>query len=294
MTDTDTVLKRFADELERQEISLKTIASYRLDLGLFARWFEATNAEPFAPAAVTPTDVREYRGHLLNVEQRRPATINRKLAALRKLFGWARATGLVRENPIEGVKGVAASPRAPHSLEKREVDKLIRAVERHGSTRDVAIVVLLRHTGIRVGELCQLTLTDLEISERKGSLVVRSGKGGRYRMLPLNLDARKAVSDYLQVRPAATTPRLFVGQRGDGLSSRAVELVVDKYARLAGLEGVTPHTLRHSFGKHTLEAGVDLVTVSTLLGHQRLETTAIYTTPRQRDLEQAVEKLARG
>jgi integrase/recombinase XerD len=91
---------------------------------------------------------------------------------------------------------------------------------------------------------------------------------------------------------ATCTPLLFVGQRGDGLSPRAVELIVAKYARPAGLERVTPHTLRHSFGKHTLDAGVDLVTVSTLLGHQRLETTAVYTTPRQSDLRQAVEKLA--
>jgi integrase/recombinase XerC len=93
------------------------------------------------------------------------------------------------------------------------------------------------------------------------------------------------------VRPTVSDDRLFIGQRGQGISSRAVELLVTKYARLAGLEDVTPHTLRHSFGKHALDAGADLVSVSALLGHQRLETTAIYTTPSQRDLEKVVEKL---
>jgi len=82
-----------------------------------------------------------------------------------------------------------------------------------------------------------------------------------------------------------------IHQRGTGVGSRAVELLVTKYARLAGLEGVTPHTLRHSFGKHALDAGADLVSVAALLGHERLETTAIYTTPSQRDLERVVEKL---
>jgi site-specific recombinase XerD len=146
-------------------------------------------------------------------------------------------------------------------------------------------------TGIRVSELCSLMLSDVETSERKGTLTVRSGKGGKFRILPLNVDARQAITAYLKVRPTVSADQLFIGQRGQGISSRAVELLVTKYGRLAGLEDVTPHTLRHSFGKHALDAGADLVSVSALLGHQRLETTAIYTTPSQRDLERVVEKL---
>ena len=145
--------------------------------------------------------------------------------------------------------------------------------------------------GNRVSELSNLTLSDVETSERKGSLTVRSGKGGKFRVLPLNVDARRAVASYLEVRPTVSIDRLFVGQRGEGVSSRAVELLVSKYARLANLEGVTPHTLRHSFGKHALDAGADLVSVAALLGHERLETTAVYTTPSQRDLARVVEKL---
>ena len=202
-----------------------------------------------------------------------------------------KAMGLAKELPTENVKGVASAPRAPRWLEKRDVDRLIRAVERHGTTRDLAIVLTLRHTGIRVSELSNLMLSDVEASERKGSLTVRSGKGGKFRVLPLNVDARRAIASYLEVRPMVSTDRLFVGQRGEGVSSRAVELLVAKYARLANLEGVTPHTLRHSFGKHALDAGADLVSVAALLGHERLETTAIYTTPSRRDLEKVVEKL---
>src|SRR3954468_2573634 len=289
--DVDQLVDRFLQDLQHQETSPNTRRSYQLDLLHFASWFARTVGETFSPEGVTPTDVREYRGHLINVEKRQPATVNRRLAALRRFFQWAKATGLVKELPTDDVKGVASSPRAPHWLEKRDVDRLIRTVERHGNTRDLAVVLTLRHTGIRVSELSSMRLGDVETSERKGSLTVRSGKGSKFRVLPLNVDARQAITAYLKVRPTVSTDHLFIGQRGQGISSRAVELLVTKYARLAGLEDVTPHTLRHSFGKHALDAGADLVSVAALLGHERLETTAIYTTPSQRDLEKVVEKL---
>jgi site-specific recombinase XerD len=291
--DVDQVVGRFLQNLQRQETAPKTRDAYRLDLLHFTNWFAETVGERFSPEAVTPTDVREYRSYLVNVEHRQPSTVNRRLAALRRFFQWAKATGLAQELPTENVKGVASAPRAPHWLEKRDVDRLIRAVERHGNVRDLAIVLTLRHTGIRVSELSALSVGDVDISERKGSLTVRSGKGGKFRVLPLNVDARRAITAYLEVRPTVSDDHLFIGQRGQGISSRAVELLVTKYGRLAGLEDVTPHTLRHSFGKHALDAGADLVSVSALLGHHRLETTAIYTTPSQRDLERVVEKLER-
>src|SRR5256885_1424063 len=146
--DLDRLVELFLQDLQRQETSPKTRASYRLDLLHFAGWFAETEGEAFSPEAVTPTDVREYRGYLLNVEKRQPATVNRRLAALRRFFQWAKATGLVKELPTDNVQGVASSPRAPHWLEKRDVDRLIRTVEQHGGKRDQAIGKNLRPTGI--------------------------------------------------------------------------------------------------------------------------------------------------
>src|SRR4051812_9628255 len=150
MTEELTV---FLNELARQEAAANTVASYRADLALFARWFDATNGEAFSAAAVTPTDIREYRSYLQNVERRAPATINRKLAALRAFFRWAHGTKRVVESPTAAVKGVQGEPAATKWLDKRSVDRLIRTVERYGKARDLAIVQLLRHSGIRVGEL---------------------------------------------------------------------------------------------------------------------------------------------
>lgn len=166
----------------------KTLVNYRSDLLHVARWFEGSRGELFSAAAITPTDLRDYRSHLITVEGKKPATVNRRLAALRKFFGWAKGAGLVVDRPTDAVRGVEESPRAPKSLDRREADRLIREAEREGQKRDIAILQTLRHTGLRVGELAALTLRDISISERKGSVTVRSGKGSKYRVVPLNLE----------------------------------------------------------------------------------------------------------
>jgi len=284
-------IDRFLEELRRQELARYTIENYRSDLRVFGRFFEGSTGEEFRAGSVTPADIRDFKSHLVAVEQRSPATVNRRLYALRKFFLWAIAVGLAREDPTAVVKGVQSTPLAPRSLAKKDVDRLLRAAERDENKRNLAILQVLRHTGIRIGELAALRLSDVELSERKGMLIIRSGKGSRHRVVPLNADARKAINDYLDVRPKVSDDHLFISQRSQGLKEQAVELIIGKYADAAGLDGVTPHQLRHSFGKHALDAGVDLVTVSRLLGHTRLDTTARYTTPSERDLEKAVEKL---
>ncbi len=121
--DVTRLVDRFLEDLERQETAPRTRAGYRLDLLQFAAWFAQTVGEAFSPEAITATDVREYRGYLVTVERRQPATVNRRLAALRRFFQWAKAMGLVKELPTENVKGVISSPRAPRWLEKREMEQ---------------------------------------------------------------------------------------------------------------------------------------------------------------------------
>ncbi len=283
----------FVTELRRQEVAPKTVSSYASDLRGFARWFTDSTGEAFTAAAATPTDLREYRAHLRTVQRRPAATVNRRLAALRRFFTWAKAAERVRELPTEGVKGVPSTPRSPKALAKRELDRLLRAAEQDGNKRNLAILLTLRHTGLRGGELCNLRLGDVAISERKGKVLVRGGKGNKDRTIPLNNDARRALAAYVEVRPRVADDHLFVGQRGEPLKPQGAQEVVAKYARRAGLSEVTPHVLRHTFAKHVLDAGEDLATVQRLLGHERLETTAIYTQPTARDLEAAVARLER-
>lgn len=299
MTTDHPEIAGFLQELQRRGVSDNTTRNYRLDLQLFAKWFEVANGEAFAAAAVTPTDIRGFRSHQQTVRKLKPATINRRLASLRSFFEWARGQGLVSVNPASDVPLVEQQSLAPKSLTRVELNRLTREAEKdalagtHLGARNLAIIQTLRYTGLRVQELCDLTLDDVEISERKGQLTVRAGKRSKYRQVPLNNEARKAFGAYLEQRPEVGSDAVFLGQRGV-MKTAAVRRVVTKYAVRAGVEGATPHVLRHSFGRGLLDEGVDVVAVAALLGHAKLETTMVYTQPRQEDLAEAVEGLGTG
>src|SRR5690348_12783550 len=179
-------IDQFLDELERQQLARYTIENYASDLRVFARFFHGSTGEEFQAARVTPTDIRDFKAHLTTVEQRSPATVNRRIYALRKFFHWAIAAGLAKEDPTAVVKGIQSTPLAPRSLPKKDVARLLREAERDENKRNLAILQVLRHTGIRIGELAALRLTDIELAERKGALTIRSGKGSRHRVVPLN------------------------------------------------------------------------------------------------------------
>jgi integrase/recombinase XerC len=298
-TDYPTI-DAFLDARAADDGSRHTLTSYRHDLVGFARWFaEHVPTEPaFLPDAVTPTDIREFRDWLVRAANRKPATVNRKLAALRAYFVFCKAHGYRKDDlPTDGVRRVAEQPAGPRWFLKREVNGLIRAVERYGRgadrVRDLAIILTLRHTGLRVGELVTLTLPDVTLGQRGGQLRVR-GKGNKERIVPLNHEVRHALAAWLATRAERPDTdayeEVFLGQRGP-LSAHGVEVLVTKYAARAGLPTLRPHALRHSFAKHLLDAGEDLVTVQTLLGHSNLNTTARYTQPGARDLEEAVGRL---
>ena len=301
-----TTLK-FLEYLRSRDKSKRTIAGYARDLDAFAAWFTQTNGRPPEATSVTPLDAREYRQYLQSVKRMKPSSVNRRLAALRSYFRWAKEVGLVADNPLSGVKGMRQSSRAPRWLTRKETYALLRAAtaaiqladtkklapSASQGRRNAAILALLLHAGLRVSEVCALTTKDVQVEERKGLVIVRAGKGGKYREVPLNKDAREALRAWLNVHPG-DTEILFPGRRGAPLRPRGVQRMVDLLAVTARLdpEQVTPHTLRHTFGKNLVDAGVPLDRVAMLMGHSNLNTTAIYTTPSQRDLANAVERVA--
>jgi integrase/recombinase XerC len=297
-----TILDDFKKSLIEQGKSEWTVAGYLADLRLFSTWFQQTNGDELTPERLTPTDVKQYRAYLQTVIKAKPATINRRLAALRIYGAIAVSLNQAAYNPAEGIRSVETQELAPRWLGKQEQMALVREVERRcqsvhtaparlKAVRDRAIVILLLNTGMRIGELISLETGDLVITERRGELVVRKGKGNKSRRIPLNLSARKALQEWLAMRPVNGVDRVFTNQAGKELHVRMAQHMIKGIAARANVENVTPHTLRHTYAHNLVEMGNGLGIVATLLGHSRLETTMIYTTPGIHELERAVNTL---
>jgi site-specific recombinase XerD len=302
------VLDEFINYLESRDLSPLTLKGYHSDLAKFSRWFEQTNGESMALAGVTPTDVKEYRQHLLGVEHRTASTVNRNLAALSSLMHWALEEERISSDPTRNLKMVRTVAGAPRWLDKREQFCLQRAIEKDlqlskmrypkrwiTRRRDASLVQFLLHTGLRLSEATALQTSDVQLSERKGSVLVRNGKGGKQRNVPLNLEARKALEEWTAVR--SESKYLWTAVEGEGeedgaLSGRGVQRILKRYAQEAGLEDLTPHVCRHTFAKNLMDRGVGIEKVAMLLGHTNLNTTRIYITPSEHDLELAVEDQA--
>ena len=285
------ILDRFRHHLVATGKSPHTVKAYGRDVRLFSEWFAQTNGRSLSPEGITPIDVRQYRSYLLTVKSHKPATVNRKLASLSAFCNWAREKGQILTDPTEGISPVDEVRPAPKWLDKNQQYALLRAVQEKGRKRDVATITPMINTGLRVSEVSNLTVGDLAISARKGSATVRGGKGEKLRSVPLNVDARKAIQAYLEERPEVDGDRLFTGQRGRPLQPPGIYYLIKRYAYDARLEDVTLHTLRHTFGD-LVDAGVPPDRVAQLLGHESVDTTRIYTTPSEQDLQREVEKVA--
>lgn len=299
-------LDDFIAYLRTHDRSPHTLTAYHRDISAFFDWLARQVGREVPPMEVTPYDVQRYRDHLLATNHR-PAGINQRLAALRAFFAWAVETGVAATNPAAGIRAIRQARRTPRALSSQEVYRLQReaaarrqlAEAKAGGTvtpaviearRDEALLNLLLYTGLRVGEAAALRVEDVVLNDRSGKVIVRSGKGRKYREVPLHREARRALRAYLEVRPADRGEVLFLGQRGP-LGVRGIQMRLSALGRAAEVE-VTPHVLRHTFATRLLrEAGADLVTVAALLGHESVATTAIYTQPDEAALTRVVERL---
>jgi integrase/recombinase XerC len=234
---------------------------------------------------VTSGDVRAFVQSLYH--QCGKVSIARKLSSIRSFFRFLVKKGELASNPA----GIVPSPRTgsflPSALTAEETAALIDSVpaERLGgfmSLRDLAILEVLYSSGIRVGELTGLRYRDLDMS---GGVIRVLGKGGKTRLAFLGRQALAALSAFLEARKGGKgrldpDSSLFVALQGSekGISPRTVQRIVRKYALSSGINKTpTPHTLRHSFATHLLDAGIDLRSIQDLLGHSKLSTTQRYT-----------------
>jgi len=155
------MLEQYRDYLMSKSVSRHTAKGYAGDVSIFARWFEGTTGEIFAPESVTTIDVREYISYLTNVRRQKPATVARKVRALKNFFDWVAGTGKVEANPVVGVRLPRETKRLPKSLTGRELYRIRRVVYKADKPRDIVVFELLAGAGLRLSELCSLELDDV-------------------------------------------------------------------------------------------------------------------------------------
>jgi integrase/recombinase XerC len=259
-----------------------TCRAYRKDVELFAAFLRERGL-PTDAATIDHLTIRLYLGHLYQGKRIKRTSVVRKLATLRTFFRYLKREGIIEKNPAKMVATPKGGKDLPHALTVDEAFRLLDAPDASEPVgcRDGAILELLYSSGLRVGELTALNLEDLDLG---GGMVRVMGKGGKERMVPIGSKAVEALRSYLTRRgelmeKGKGAPRyLFLNYRGGRLTPRSVARMVKKYLLQGGIvKETSPHTFRHSFATHLLDAGADLRGIQELLGHASLSTTQKYT-----------------
>lgn len=267
-----------------------TRRAYAHALEQFKAWYIERYDETPEARLITETEARDWRSHLTDTKGYAASTVNVRLSAL---------TGVVRRAGGRlDVSFIKQVDRPIDPLTGRELGRLIRAIEQHEwgpdwmPPRNVAIVDLMARAGLRVAEVAALDIADIELRERSGWAKIRHGKGLKQRSVPLSLQCRKDLRAYLDLRPPRNRVALFLSRRYERLTTRAIQQMVDRAVRRAGIEkSCTPHTLRHTFATRYLRNGGDIRSLQGILGHNNLETTARYLHPLASEVQGMVEDL---
>ncbi|HVJ48985.1 tyrosine-type recombinase/integrase [Desulfitobacterium sp.] len=295
-TQGEIIIAKFIDTLTNQEdLKPKTLKEYAGDLKQFVSWFESPEHQEeniiFRIEDVSTPTLTRYRDVMQRISELKPATINRRLITLKRFFEWAITEEFIRHDPSKPVKLVPEEKVSPRQMTDKEEAALVAASEHNGTLRDQTILILMLHTGLRTMEVCDLSPRDISIGKRSGQLIVRAGKRNKQREVPLNSTCRAMLEKYIaELSPGSAY--LFPSEKtGNRLSERALRHVIQKYMKLARLEGLSAHDLRHRFG-YVMAVNTPLHRLAQIMGHDSLDTTMIYVKATRADLQAEVEKIS--
>lgn len=255
--------------------SSNTISAYRSDVNLFCEW--VARSQISGPVGVTRDVVRQYISFLTTRKQAK-RSVTRKLASLRRYFGWLVRNGVIDADPTAGVRTPSDSGRLPKVLTAEQLSALLISSDTEApewrTARDTAVIELLYGSGLRVSELCGLEVNGVNV---KAQSIVVMGKGSKERRVPVSEPSLVAIKDWLDLRSElvvdAGEAAMFLNTRGKRLTPRDVRRLIDARS----LAPTHPHALRHTFATHLLDNGADLRAVQELLGHSDVATTQRYT-----------------
>jgi site-specific recombinase XerD len=278
------LLKQFEDHLSNSALAPATVVNYLADLRAFLRWSKQTNGAASSLLALATRDLQAYCLYLQEIKGHAPTSINRRIQALRKFYDLFRERGRIDTNPAQDVsllsEGVSERSRF---LTSDDVSRLLEVVRESGtrwSSRDVAIIHVLAGAGLKLSELTELRLSELDLDLNKPCLNIGGSSAESKRTVPLDDELCDALHRYLEERRTAPgVDHLFTNRDGNPLSTRSVQRLLRQYGQAAGLEGLTTQALRYLYARKVYESSEDLEKVAYLLGHRHLTTTIRYLRP---------------
>ncbi|MBF0803467.1 MULTISPECIES: site-specific tyrosine recombinase XerD [Neisseria] len=271
----DTLAERLLEHLWlSRRLSRNTLDAYRRDLEKIAGRLRGQGLDW---QSAQSTDLAEAVYHA--GEQTRSQA--RALSACKRLYGWLLETGQRADNPTRHLSAPKQAPTLPKLITEVQIDALLNAPDTESpyGLRDKALLELMYATGLRVSEAVKLKINEANLSK---GIINTIGKGNKQRIVPLGAEAVYWIERYLALaRPQLLKNRiceaLFVSQKRVGISRQLAWMIVEKYAAGAGIQHLSPHSLRHAFATHLVNHGADLRVVQLLLGHADISTTQIYT-----------------
>lgn len=259
-------------EIERG-LSNNTIEAYRRDLTFFCDFLYENGVETFEN--IKRTDINLYIKNLRE-KNYNPTSITREIASLRGWFNWLCANEMISHNPTLSIEQPKLAKKLPKVLSIQEINSIL---DKHLSTIENAIFELLYAAGLRVSELVNLQIQNIDLNSNYVRCI---GKGSKERLIPIGMRANKAIKEYLKQRDFTlkkfdlSTKFLFIAENGKKVNRQDVYTIIQNLGKKID-KNISPHTLRHSFATHLLENGADLRVVQELLGHSDVSTTQLYT-----------------
>lgn len=266
--DLKTAHKQFIEHLESRRRARATIVAYSKDIEQLISFLSNTGKKDIA--TITREELEAFLKKLA-ADSYTPKSISRKINSMKTFYRFLKASGVVTSDPASDIEHPKYDVKPPRILSKIEYRALRDACR--GDVRTYAIVELFLQTGIRIGELANLTLSDVKDVE----LHIAAQEGHEERNVPLNRAAKEAVTNWTTARGAAVkSDALFVTKTGRSLLIRNIRTAIDRYFKIAGIEDAKVNDLRHTFIAHHLMSGTAITTISKLVGHKRLSTTEKY------------------
>ena len=271
--------KGFVEYLnEQKEMSENTVAAYSRDVLEFSKFLSEKTGANLKDAS--NTDIVSYLFKLKN-EGKSAATVNRKTASLRAFYNYLVSLSHISTNPTTNIKSPKVAQKEPEYLTIEEVDKLLSLPDKSTKgLRDLAILELLYATGVRVSEIIEADINDVNL--RMG-FITCTGEVGKARIIPIGRHAKKAMEEYIFegrekfIKSEGNEQALFVNYLGGRMTRQGIWKLLKEYAKRAGIENkITPQILRNSFAVHMIQNGADLKTLQELMGHEDISATQVY------------------